>query len=42
MGSGMSIDLQAVKTTLDRAHKAGDTIQGTEDRRRNQMEQAGQ
>ena len=33
---------EAVKTPLDKAQQAGDTIQGTEDRTRKQVEQAGQ
>jgi hypothetical protein len=33
---------EAVKTPLDKARQAGDTIQGTEDRTRKQVEQAGQ
>lgn len=33
---------EAVKTPLDRAHQAEDTIQGTEDRTRKQADQAGQ
>ena len=33
---------EAVKTPLDKAQQAGDTIQGTEDRTRKHVEQAGQ